>query len=239
MLAVLLTVTGCSTGESTAASTSGTAASTAASDAPISASPESAAGSATADAPEAGSMDKPATSSGPLSKRSFPTPSSLGAGWTYSIDAGDAEEGYSGNGTPALARRPDEIVQTAVPFGCDRAAAMPAPTHALEVDYSAQGTKVIAVRARFADADTARTFYDARAANLRACVGRSGSKAIGPLVADLAEPGADALASDRTPQSDPYREIAIVTGREVVLVAAQGRAPFSPAQTRRLVSRFR
>ncbi len=206
---------------------------------PISASPESAESSPAADAPKAGSMDEPATSSGPLSKRSFPKPSSLGAGWTYSVDAGDAEEGYSGNGTPALARRPDEIVQTAVPFGCDRAAAMPAPTHALEVDYSVQGTKVIAVRARFADAATARTFYDARATNLRACEGRSASEAIGPLVTDLVEPATDALASNRTPQSDPYREVAIVTGRDVVLVAAQGRAPFSPAQTQRLVSQFR
>ena len=91
-------------------------------------------------------MDEPATTSGPLSKRSFPTPRQLGAGWRYAVDPGSAEEGYAGNGTPALARNPQEVVQTAVPLGCARARPMPAPAHALEVDY----------RLRTSDADVAR-----------------------------------------------------------------------------------
>ncbi len=190
-------------------------------------------------APEAGSMAEPGTSSGSLTRRSFPTPRALGAGWRYSVDPGDAEEGYAGNGTPALARRPEEVVQTAVPFGCARRTAMPAPTHALEVDYTLRGARVIAVRGRFADAVRARAFFAGRASNLRGCEGRSASAAIGPLVAGIGRPAAGALVSDRTPRSDPWRELAVLDGDTVVLLAAQGRAPLTDPQTRRLVRLFR
>ena len=189
--------------------------------------------------PEPGSMAEPATSSGSLSKASFPTPHELGPGWRYDVDPGDAEEGYSGNGTPALARSPREIVQTAVPFGCARTAAMPEPRHALEVDYTLHGAKVIAVRGRFSDRAQARSFFAGRSANLRGCADRSGSTAIGPLVAAISRPGVDAIASDRTPQSDPWREVAALDGESVVLLAAQGRRALSDPQTRRLVRLFR
>ncbi|NUR06429.1 MAG: hypothetical protein HOQ45_05410, partial [Nocardioidaceae bacterium] len=184
-------------------------------------------------------LDAPASSSGPLSRSSFPTPRRLGAGWSYSVDPGDAEEGYAGNGTPALARNPREIVQTAVPFGCGRGSAMPAPTHALEVDYSFRGAKTIAVRGQFADRATAETFFTGRAANLRGCVGQSPSQAIGPLVARIDAPDDGSLASDRTPDSDPWRELAVLDGDSVVLLAVQGADPLGPAQTRRLVRLFR
>ncbi len=192
-----------------------------------------------ASAPEAGSMAEPGTSSGSLTRHSFPTPRALGAGWRYSVDPGDAEEGYAGNGTPALARRPEEVVQTAVPFGCARRTAMPAPTHALEVDYTLHGARVIAVRGRFADAARARAFFAGRASNLRGCDGHSASAAIGPLVANMGRPAAGALVSDRTPRSDPWRELAVLDGDTVVLLAAQGRAPLTDPQTRRLVRLFR
>ncbi len=184
-------------------------------------------------------MEKPATSSGPLSKRSFPTPKQLGAGWRYAIDPGDAEEGYAGNGTPSLARSPQEIVQTAVPFGCARKAPMPAPDHALEVDYTLHGAKVIAVRASFASPARSRAFFDGRASNLQACAGRSSSAAIGTLVADLTHPARDALANDRTPKSDPWRELAVLDGDVVALVAVQGDDPLTDADTTRLVRLLR
>ena len=190
-------------------------------------------------APSPGSMDEPATTSGPLSRRSFPTPRRLGAGWRYAVDPGSAEEGYAGNGTPTLARSPQEIVQTAVPFGCDRPSVLPAPTHALEVDYTVRGARVVAVRGTFADAARARTFFAGRSRDLRGCVGRSGSPAIGPLVASVTSPATDSLASDRTPRSDPWRELAVLDRDTVVLVAVQGTDPLTPAQTRRLVTAFR
>jgi hypothetical protein len=184
-------------------------------------------------------MDEPATTSGPLSRRSFPTPRQLGAGWRYAVDPGSAEEGYAGNGTPTLARSPQEIVQTAVPFGCDRPSELPAPTHALEVDYTVRGARVVAVRGKFADTAGARTFFAGRARDLRGCVGRSGSPAIGPLVASVTTPATDSLASDRTPRSDPWRELAVLDRDTVVLVAAQGADPLTTVQTRRLVTAFR
>jgi hypothetical protein len=189
------------------------------------------------EAPAAGSMDQPASSSGSLTRRSFPTPEELGAGWRYAVDPGDAEEGYAGNGTPTLARRPAEIVRTAVPFGCARRTAMPAPEHALEADYTLRGATVIAVRGTFGDAARARSFFAGRAANLRACAGRASSPAIGPLVGAVTSPARDVLASDRTPRSDPWREVAVLDGDAVVLVATQG--SLAEQQTRRLARLFR
>lgn len=190
-------------------------------------------------APRPGSTQRPATSSGPLSQASFPRPRQLGPAWRYTVDPGDGEEGYAGNGTPALARDPGEVTQTAVPFGCPRRAVMPAPTHALEVDYALAGARVVVVRGAFGDQAVARRFFAARTENLRACVGRVGSTAIGPLVSGIVEPAAGALASDRTPQSDPWREMAVLDGDTVVLLAVQGRDPFTPRQTRRLVRLLR
>jgi hypothetical protein len=190
-------------------------------------------------APSPGSMAVPDTTSGALSRTSFPTPRELGAGWTYSVDPGDAEEGYAGNGTPALERSPEEITRTAVPLGCDRPTPMPRPTHALEVDYAFRGAKVIAVRGQFRDPATAREFFTGRSQNLRGCLRRSGSVAIGPLVAGLTSPARDAVASDRTPASDPWHELAVLDRATVALVAVQGADRLTDAQTRRLVTLLR
>ncbi len=235
----LLCVAGCSVapdGPSSAAPTTPTAAGSHAADATV-ARPSRPATSTAAPAP--GSMDRPAASSGPLTRRSFPTPARLGAGWRYAVDPGDAEEGYAGNGTPALARRPAEIVATAVPLGCERRIPMPSPRHALEVDYTLRGASVIAVQVAFADAAAAESFFAGRASNLRACAGRVGSPAIGRLVARLTTPAPGALLSDRTPDSDPWREVAVLAGDRVALLAAQGTRPLTGAQTRHLVSLFR
>jgi hypothetical protein len=237
---VLLTTVGCGGSPDRSAST-GAASTPAPSATPSVASrapaPTARASTDPTDAPAAGSMDQPASSSGPLTKASFPTPRELGAGWRYAVDPGDAEEGYAGNGTPTLARRPAEIVQTAVPMGCARRTAMPAPEHALEADYTLRGATVIAVRGAFGDAARARSFFAGREANLRACAGRSSSPAIGPLVGGVTSPARDVLASDRTPRSDPWREVAVLDGDAVVLVAAQG--SLAEQQTRRLARLFR
>ena len=55
----------------------------------------------------------------------------------------------------------------------------------------------------------------------------------------IGRPAAGALVSDRTPRSDPWRELAVLDGDTVVLLAVQGRAPLTDPQTRRLVRLFR
>jgi hypothetical protein len=192
-------------------------------------------------APEPGSMQTPGRTSGELSRRDFPRPQALGGQWRYAVDSGDAEEGYVGNGTPALARSPREIVQTAVPFGCPRPARMPLPEHALEVDYAAGGTAVIAIRSQFADSTSARAFFSSRRDNLRACVGR-GAGAVGPLVTDIQTFGRETLLNGRTQRSDPWTELAVLDGDSVVLLASQnraGRPPLDPTTAPRLAAAFR
>jgi hypothetical protein len=205
---------------------------------PVTATTDPTAGAASG-APTPGSTTIPETTSGSLSRTDFPTPRELGAGWAYSVDPGDAEEGYAGNGTPALERSPEEIAQTAVPFGCGRASAMPTPGHALEVDYTFAGAKVIAVRSEFRDRSTARKFFTGRSRNLGRCLGRTGSAAIGPLVDRITRPATDAVASDRTPKSDPWQEIAVLDGSTVAMVAVQGPGRLSDSQTRRIVALLR
>ena len=186
-------------------------------------------------------MATPGTRSGQLSRRDFPRPRDLGAGWSYVVDPGSSEEGYAGNGTPALARDPGEIVQTAVPFGCARRTPMPRPDHALEVDYETGGTRVIAIRSQFADDTTARSFFTGRGTNIRACLGVDGG-AVGPYVSDVRRYGAGVLVNGRTQQSDPWTELVVLDGDSVVLVAAQSRVhdpPIAPASARTLARSFR
>jgi hypothetical protein len=144
------------------------------------------------------------------------------------VDPGDAEEGYRGNGTPALERDPDEVVMTAIPLGCARKDRLPRPTHVLEVDYRFRDTSVIALRLRFARAQDARTFHVHRRDSLRACQGRSGGRAIGVLVRTVRLLDRGAVLSDRTPDSDPWSELAVLDGSEVVLLAARSRPDRPP-----------
>ena len=228
----LVALAGCSGGEPDARPTSESSSPATASQTP---SPSPSPSEVGSEVPAPGSMETPGTTSGRLSVKSFPTPKQLGAGWKYAVDPGDAEEGYSGNGTSALARSPQEIVQTALPFGCERSGSLPQPTHALEVDYTVGDVRVIAVRGQFDDAGVATAFYDGRATGLRACEGKIGSPAIGALVTAISTPAPNALASYRTPKSDPWREIAVLDGDTVVMVAVQGRDTLNQSQERKLV----
>ena len=235
LCAALLPLAGCTSSGTTdtpsAAGTTDGPAPTPASPATSPTGPPTSTAPSSTDAPSAGSMDEPATSSGPLSRRSFPTPKRLGPGWRYAVDPGDAEEGYSGNGTPALARRPEEIVQTAVPFGCDRSTPLTPPRHALEVDYTFAGRRVVAVRGKFADVAAATTFFTGRAADLRGLcrpLGKPGHRTARDR--RRASRPADALSSTRTPRSDPYRELAVLDRDTVVLLAVQGGDALSPAR---------
>lgn len=187
-------------------------------------------------------LEVPDTSSGPLTRRDFPRPRELGPDWSYRVDRGDAEEGYAGNSTPALERDPTEVAMLAVPFGCRRPVDVPVPEHALEVDYTAGGVVVIAVRASFADPRTASRFFGTRARLLRGCQGAVAGRAEGVLV-DQVRPLSDtALLNDRTPDSDPWAELAVHDGDQVVLVAARarlGRPPLTSDAAADLAQAFR
>ena len=187
-------------------------------------------------------LETPGTSSGPLTRRDFPTPGELGRAWSYRVDMGDAEEGYTGNRTPVLERDPTEVAMLAVPFGCPRPLDVPVPEHALEVDYTAAGVPVVAVRASFGDPRTASLFFRARARLLRGCEDTVVSGAEGVLVAEVRRLSATSLLNDRTPESDPWAELAVHDGDQVVLVAAGARLgspPITPTVAADLARAFR
>ncbi|MFP5252621.1 MAG: hypothetical protein ACLGH4_02365 [Actinomycetes bacterium] len=187
-------------------------------------------------------LEVPATSSGPLTRRDFPRPRELGPQWRYRVDQGDAEEGYAGNSTPVLERDPTEVAALAVPFGCPRPVDVPIPEHALEVDYTAHGVWVVAVRASFGDPRTASRFFGTRTRLLRGCERTVISKSEGMLVDEVRRLSATALLNDRTPDSDPWTELAVHDGDQVVLLAAQtriDRAPLTADTVADLVTAFR
>jgi hypothetical protein len=173
-------------------------------------------------APRPGQLRTPATSAGPLTRKDFPRPATLGPGWAYAVDPGSPHEGYLGNGTPALARDPLEVTQASVPLGCSRPVRFPVPAHALEVDYSYRGDPVVAVRLRFPSPGSSARFQAARTTALTACRGRTGGHAVGPLVGDVTVLAPDAVLSRRTPASDPWSEVVVRAGTDVALVAVRG-----------------
>jgi hypothetical protein len=58
-------------------------------------------------------------------------------------------------------------------------------------------------------------------------------------VSRLHRVGSTGLASDRTPHSDPWHEVAVLDGDTVALVAVHGAHGLTSSQTRRLVSLLR
>lgn len=195
-----------------------------------------------ADDPSHDALETPATRSGPLTRRDFPRPGELGPTWSYRVDMGDAEEGYTGNSTPVVERDPAEMAMLAVPFGCPRPVEVPVPEHALEVDYTAGGVSVVAVRASFGDPRTASRFYGARSRLLRGCQGVVASRAEGVLVGEVRRGFGTALLNDRTPDSDPWTELVLHDRDQVVLIAAQtrlDRAPMTPDTVTTLTRAFR
>lgn len=190
----------------------------------------------------AAAVETPGTRSGPLTRRDFPRPAELGAAWSYRVDPGDAEEGYTGNSTPVLERDPTEVAMLAVPFGCPRPVEVPVPRHALEVDYAAGGVTVVAVRASFGDPRTASRFFGTRARLLADCRGTVAGRAEGVLVREVRRPSATVLVNDRTPDSDPWTELAVHDADQVVLVAARtrlDRPPMTPDSVAALADAFR
>ena len=94
----------------------------------------------------------------------------MGPHWSYRVDPGSSEDGYRGNGTPAMARDPQEVVGALTPLGC-RPVILPTPKSALEVTYGHRdGTPAVGLLLEFESSDVAADFFDRRSAALRDCV---------------------------------------------------------------------
>lgn len=131
---------------------------------------ESSRGQVPAGVPTRPAPTAPPTSSGDLTQGSLPKPNALGPRWTYRVDNGSVEDGYVGNGTPSVARAPEEIAAALTPLGC-RPVRLPVPESALEVTYAHRdGTPAVGLLLAFADVDTATSFFALRADSVRDCV---------------------------------------------------------------------
>jgi hypothetical protein len=98
------------------------------------------------------------------------------------------------------------------------------------------------VRASFGDPRTASRFFGTRTRLLTRCQGTVASEAEGVLVREVRRVSGTALLSDRTPDSDPWTELAVHDGDQVVLVAVGSRLdepPLSPATVADVVRAFR
>jgi hypothetical protein len=169
----------------------------------------------------------PATTSGSLRRASLPRAGVLGPGWRARVDGGSTEDGYTGNGTPSVARDPQDVLAAVRPIGCADeqvyAEALPVPRYALEVDYRHRptGSNGVGIALEFADADGAARFLEVYTRSLDLC--RPGAQGA-TSVAREGAPGSDALA---TVTVDPvertrWRELTERSGRVVRLIAVEG-----------------
>jgi hypothetical protein len=131
---------------------------------------ESSRGQVPAGVPSRPAPTTPPNSSDDLTQDSLPKPKALGSGWTYRVDKGSVEDGYVGNGTPSVARAPEEVAAVLTPLGC-RPVRLPVPKSALEVTYAHRdGTPAVGLLLAFADVDTAASFFALRADSVRDCM---------------------------------------------------------------------
>jgi hypothetical protein len=171
----------------------------------------------------------PATTSGSLRRASLPRAAVLGPGWRARVDGGSTEDGYTGNGTPSVARDPQDVLVAVRPFGCADeqvyAEPLPVPRYALEVDYRHRptGANGVGIALEFADAAGAERFLAVYERSLDLC--RPGTQGATSVTREAA-PGADAMA---TVTVDPvertrWRELTERSGRVVRLIAVEGPA---------------
>ncbi len=126
----------------------------------------------------------PSDRSGSLSQASLPKPRSLGPRWEYRVDNGSTEDGYQGNGTPAMARDVDEVVAAITPLGC-RPLVLPTPEAALEVTYGRDdGTPAVGLVLEFSSPEVAVSFFQRRAQVMRTCQESRSSRATVTVLRD-------------------------------------------------------
>ncbi len=161
----------------------------------------------------------PATTSGPLKPANLPAPALLGKGWTTRVDAGGAEDGYVGNGTPTMKRDPKDIALTVVPFGCSTRSTLPEARYVLEDTYMHGFVDGVALRLVFASSAQASTFITRVRADRAACVHQSEApvafvRDAGPVVVS------ERSDTSTTGRSDPWTELFLVRGDQALIVSA-------------------
>lgn len=168
----------------------------------------------------------PATSSGPLTGKALPDPEVLGSGWVARVDPGSAEDGYTGNGTPVIARDPQDLAQALLPIGCADASVydvrLPRAAHALEVDYAyrASGAHGVALALDFGDEATAERFVATYASALRRCTAGPGGSMVVTVAA--APAGSFASVQEDSAFGTTWRELVTRSGAVVRMVAVEG-----------------
>jgi hypothetical protein len=167
----------------------------------------------------------PATSSGPLGASTMPKASALGPGWSAYIDSGSAEDGYTGNGTPVVARNVRDVTAAMLPFGCldaTYATPMPVPVHALEADYKhSSGKHAVGTALDYGTPEAAAAFVAAYEKALTACVAGPGATSV-VSVAKAPVPGAFATVQTDKLEGTVYRELLVPAGRVVRILDVEG-----------------
>ena len=176
----------------------------------------------------------PATTSGVLGPRSMPLATVLGPGWTSRVDPGNAEDGYTGNGTSVVARNTRDLAQALLPLGCADssvyATPMPVPSHALEADYAYKktGAHAVGLVLDYGDSAAAERFVRLYTTALRRCqASSSGSMAV---TVDQSV-GGSLFASVQVDRfaGETWRELVAPAGSIVRLIAVEGgRTPLRP-----------
>ncbi|MBI1378847.1 MAG: hypothetical protein GC157_15415 [Frankiales bacterium] len=174
----------------------------------------------------------PATTSGPLGASTMPRATALGPGWKAYVDNGSPEEGYTGNGTPVVARDPRDVTDAMLPFGCQEATyatPVPVPVHALEADYRhTSGRHAVGIALDYGTPEAAQRFVDVYTAAMRACVAGGGATTV-VTVTPVAVPGAFADVQRDTTDGTVYRELVVPAGRVVRLLDVEGEhTPLAP-----------
>jgi hypothetical protein len=155
----------------------------------------------------------------------MPKASALGPGWTAYIDSGSAEDGYTGNGTPVVARDVHDVIAAMLPFGCVDATyvtPMPVPVHALEADYRhSSGKHGVGTALDYGTPEAAAAFVAAYEKALTACVPGAGATAV-VRVETSPVPGAFVTVQTDKQDGTVFREILVPAGRVVRILDIEG-----------------
>jgi hypothetical protein len=175
--------------------------------------------------------DAPATTSGPLTGETLPSPQVLGPQWATAEERAIASDEAQGNGTWTQERDPQGVIDGLTPIGCAALAgplSLPRPTHALQGTYTANGRGAVSLALEFGDPSKATAFFDQLTGVLSSC----------PRPADVTSVtyGLAVDVLERTPtvfvarqsefgtqaSSDSYGEIYVMHGARVGVLFQQG-----------------
>lgn len=163
----------------------------------------------------------PATTAGSLTKSLLPSPKDLGRGWRGFVDEGNAEDGYVGNGTTVMERKPAEVAQTVLPLGCEARSALPTATLALEADYAHGDVRGVGLRLRFGSSAAAGRFLTGFTADARRCAAQPAPDyADAPPVGSLRTVRGVVITTRTGDDASPtWTEWKARSGRDVLLLA--------------------